>query len=370
VIKCRAAVAWEANKPMTIEEIEVAPPKAKEIRVKIVATGVCHSDLSALKGILPFVRFPTVLGHEASGIVESVGSEVTSVKEGDHILTSFLPQCKDCHFCKSPGTNLCMKFMKEPHEIGFMFDGTNRMSCKGKELHQFIGSSSYSEYTVLDDHHFNKVNKVAPLDKICILSCGVTTGYGGPIKTAKVTPGSTCAVFGLGTVGLGAVMGCKNSGAAKIIGVDINNDKKEISKKFGVTDFCNPNDSDKPIHEVLKEMTQGGCDYTFECIGNSAVIESALEATRVGTGQCVVIGVTPFGQKFSVDPYQLLFGRVLTGCFLGGFAMEEVPGLVEDYMTKKVMVDEFITSTMPIEEVNKAFDILRQGKTLKTVLKF
>ncbi|KAK7006070.1 NAD/NADP dependent alcohol dehydrogenase, partial [Halocaridina rubra] len=228
VIKCRAAVAWEANKPMTIEEIEVAPPKAREIRVKIAATGVCHTDVSVLKGIMPSVRFPTVLGHEGSGIVESVGSEVTSVKEGDHILTSFLPQCMECSLCKTPGTNLCVKLLQEPNEIGYMLDGTNRMSCKGKELHQFFGCSSYSEYTVLDDRHFNKVTKEAPLDKICILSCGVTTGYGGPIKTAQVTPGSTCAVFGLGTVGLGAVMGCKNRGATRIIGVDINNDKRAI----------------------------------------------------------------------------------------------------------------------------------------------
>ncbi|KAK7006071.1 hypothetical protein SK128_002648 [Halocaridina rubra] len=369
VIRCRAAVAWEKNKPMTIEEVEVSPPKAKEIRVRIVASGICHSDLSALAGILPFVRFPTVLGHEGGGIVESVGSEVTSVKEGDHILTSFLAKCNECIYCKSTRTNLCIRFLKTSDELGYMHDGTTRFSCKGKELYHFVGCSTFTEYTVLDDHQFSKVNKGAPLDKICILGCGVTAGYGTPVKLAQITPGSTCAVFGLGAVGLGAVMGCKVRGAATIIGVDINNDKKTIAQKFGVTDFCNPNDSDKPIQEVLKEMTQKGCDFTFECVGNTAVIESALEAARPGTGKCVITGAPPKGQKLSIDPYQLLFGRVLTGCFLGGFTLDEVSGLVEDYLKTKIMVDEFITLTKSFEEANEAFDILRQGKTLKIVLK-
>ncbi|KAK7013166.1 NAD/NADP dependent alcohol dehydrogenase [Halocaridina rubra] len=370
VIKCRAAVVWKVNTPYSIEEIEVAPPKAKEIRVKIIAAGVCRSDLSALVGLNKKVRFPAILGHEASGIVESVGSDITSVKEGDHVLASFVPQCNNCKFCKSPGTNLCVGFMKPPEGIGYMFDGTTRFSCKGKEVYQFIGCSTFTEYTVLDDGQFSKVRRDAPLEKISILSCGVTTGYGGPVNIAKVKPGSTCAVFGLGTVGLGAAMGCRVQGATRIIGVDVNNDKREIAKTFGVNEFCNPNDYDKPIQEVLKEITQGGCDYSFECIGSIKVVEAALDSVKLGTGTCVVIGVTPAGAKASIDPYQLLFGRVFTGCYLGGYRAQQVPGLVDDYMNKKIMVDEFITSTLHFTEVNKAFDMLKEGKTLKTVLTF
>lgn len=369
VIKCKAAVAWEIDKPLKMEEIEVAPPKAKEVRIKVIATGVCHTDLSAMRGILPFTRFPTVLGHEASGVVESVGESVTSVKEGDHVMPIFLPQCNACDTCKCPEENICQKFMAPPEAVGFLSDGTTRMTCKGKTLHHFIGCSTFSEYTTVEDCQVVKVNKDAPLDKISILSCGVTTGYGGPLKIAKVKPGSTCAVFGLGTVGLGAVMGCRIQGAKSIIGVDLNNNKKEIAMKFGVTEFLNPKDFQKPIHEVLIEKTKGGCDYTFECIGNVNVLESALYACKPAGGHSVVIGVPPEGKTVTFDPYKLLFGRLWSGCFYGGFKpLDDVPGLVEDYMAKKIMLDEFITTILPIEEVNKSFDLMIEGKGTKTVM--
>ncbi|XP_064087669.1 alcohol dehydrogenase class-3-like [Macrobrachium nipponense] len=371
VIKCKAAVAWEKSQPMTVEEIEVAPPKAKEIRIKVIAAGLCHSDLSGWKGILSQTNFPCVLGHEASGVVESVGEGITSVKEGDHVLSSFLPHCHECHLCKSPNTNLCMKLIESVGSNGTLADGTTRLSCKGKTLHHFISCSTFAEYAVLPDGFFTKIRKDAPMDKICLLSCGVTTGYGGPVKVAKVTPGSTCAVFGLGAVGLGAVMGCKRQGAGRIFGVDINNDKKEVAKLFGVTDFVNPKEHQKPIDQVLLEKTrQVGCDYAFECIGNLGVIQSALNACRLGEGQCVVIGVPAAGTTIAVDPMQLLFSKVLTGCFFGGLEPSEVPALVDDYMKKKIMLDEFITHKLPIEDINKAFESLIQGKTLKTVLHF
>ncbi|XP_064087671.1 alcohol dehydrogenase class-3-like isoform X2 [Macrobrachium nipponense] len=338
---------------------------------QIIATGLCHTDVTGWKGVLIEGKFPCVLGHEASGVVESVGDGITSVKEGDHVLVSSMPQCHECFMCKSPNSNLCVKFLESLGANGTLADGTTRLSCKGKTIYHFISCSTFAQYAVLQDGFFTKIRKDAPMDKMCLLSCGVTTGYGGPVKVAKVTPGSTCAVFGLGAVGLGAVMGCKRQGAGRIFGIDINNDKKEVGKLFGVTDFVNPNEYQKPIDQVLMEKTQQvGCDYTFECIGNLGVIQSALNACRLGEGQCVVIGVPPSGSTIEVDPMQLLFSKVLTGCFFGGLEPSEVPALVDDYMNKKLMLDELITHTPPIEDITKAFDLLIQGKTLKTVLHF
>lgn len=370
VIKCKAAVAWAKDQPLSIEEIEVDPPKSREVRVKIRATGVCHTDVSGKRAILPFVRFPSVLGHEAAGVVESVGSAVTSFNVGDHVLAIFLPHCQQCPACKSPDQNLCEKFMVPPESVGLLFDGTTRMKCKGKTLYHFLGTSTYSEYTVIDESQVVKVDKAAPLEKISILSCGVATGYGSPIKICKVKPGSTCAVFGLGTVGLGAVMGCRVQGAKRIFGIDINKDKEEIGRTFGVTDFFNPRDHQKPIHEVLIEATKGGCDYTFECIGVPEVLQSAINACKPG-GQSAIVGVPAEGKTVTFDPYNLLYGRVWTGGFYGGFKPKnDVPGLVDDYMKKKIMLDEFISTTMPIEDVNKSFDLLLQGKIVKALLYF
>ncbi|XP_068247116.1 alcohol dehydrogenase class-3-like [Palaemon carinicauda] len=371
VIRCKAVVAWEKEQPLSIEEIEVEAPKAHEVRIKIIATGVCHTDISGWKGILPYTRFPAVLGHEAAGIVESVGTGVTFCKEGDHVMPIFLPQCQKCQVCKSPDKNICDKFMVPPEKVGFMSDGTTRMTCKGKKLHHFLGTSTYSEYTVVDESQVVKINKDAPLDKVCILSCGVSTGYGAPIKIAKEKPGSTCAVFGLGTVGLGAVMGCRAQGAKRIFGIDINNDKKEIAKTLGVTDFINPKELGKPIHEVLIAETNGGCDSTYECIGNPDLIKSALYACKPVGGQSIVVGVPAQGKTVTFDPYNLLYGRVWTGEFYGGFKpKDDLPGLVEDYMKKKIMLDEFITSTMAIEDIGKSIELVLQGKATKIVLYF
>lgn len=368
VIRCQAAVAWEAKKPLSLEEIEVAPPKAGEVRIKILATGVCHTDAYTLGGHDPEGLFPVVLGHEGGGIVESIGEGVTSVKEGDHVIPLYTPQCYECKFCKNKKTNLCQK-IRATQGKGVMPDGTTRFTCKGKPLFHFMGCSTFSQYTVACEISVAKVNEAAPLDKVCLLGCGISTGYGAALNTAQVEPGSVCAVFGLGAVGLAVAMGCKANGAKKIIGIDINKDKFEVAKKFGVTDFCNPNDYDKPIQEVLVEKTDGGCDYTFECIGNVKIMRSALEACHKGWGESIIIGVAAAGQEISTRPFQLVTGRVWKGCAFGGWkSRESVPRLVDDYMNKKLMVDEFVTFTKSLQEINEGFDLMHAGKALRTVI--
>lgn len=368
VIKCKAAVAWEKEKPLSLEDVEVAPPKAGEVRIKILATGVCHTDAYTLGGHDPEGLFPVVLGHEGGGIVESVGEGVTSVKEGDHVIPLYTPQCRECKFCKNAKTNLCQK-IRTTQGKGVMPDGTSRFTCKGKPLFHFMGCSTFSQYTVVCEISVAKVNEAAPLDKVCLLGCGISTGYGAALNTAKVEPGSICAVFGLGAVGLAVAMGCKVAGAKRVIGVDINNDKFEMGKKFGVTEFCNPNDYDRPIQEVLVEKTDGGCDYTFECIGNVNIMRSALEACHKGWGESVIIGVAASGKEISTRPFQLVTGRVWKGCAFGGWkSRDSVPKLVDDYMNKTLMVDEFVTFTKPLKEINVGFDLMHEGKALRTVV--
>lgn len=370
VIKCKAAVAWEAGKPLSIEEVEVDPPKAGEVRVKILATGVCHTDAYTLSGKDPEGVFPVILGHEGGGIVESVGEGVTSVKPGDHVLPLYVPQCKTCKFCLNPKTNLCQK-VRVTQGQGVMPDGTRRFRCKGKELFHFMGCSTFSEYTVVLEISLCKINDVAPLDKVCLLGCGVTTGYGAAFNTAKVEPGSSCAIFGLGAVGLAVALGCKVAGAKRIIGVDINPDKFEVAKKFGVTEFVNPKDYDKPIQQVLVDLTDGGLDYTFECIGNVNTMRAALEACHKGWGESVIIGVAGAGEEISTRPFQLVTGRVWKGTAFGGYkSRDNVPKLVEDYLSNKLPLDEFVTHKVPLTEINEAFHLMHIGKSIRAVVEF
>ncbi|XP_043917312.1 alcohol dehydrogenase class-3-like [Protopterus annectens] len=362
VIKCRAAVAWEADKPLSIEEIEVAPPKAHEVRIKIVATGVCHTDAHGLHCTaepadkdsmsLPGVNlgtFPMILGHEGAGIVESIGEGVTNVKPGDAVIPLWLPQCGECKFCLNPDSNMCTKLSETNQTIGLMTDKTSRFTCKGQQLYHFMGTSTFSEYTVVSDFSVAKIDSAAALDKVCLIGCGFSTGYGAALKSAKVTEGATCVVFGLGGVGLAVVMGCKAAGASRIIGIDINEEKFEKAKGFGVAECINPKLHEKPIQEVLLEMTDGGVDYAFECVGNVSLMKSALESCRIGGGTCVIVGVATSG-TISVHPFHMVLGRVLTGSYFGGWKGADVPKMVSDCISKKIELEDLITFTLPFEK--------------------
>ncbi|XP_055904767.1 alcohol dehydrogenase class-3 [Eupeodes corollae] len=371
VIKCRAAVAWEAKKPLSIEEIEVDPPKANEVRIKILSTGVCHTDAYTLDGCDPEGVFPVVLGHEGAGIVESVGPGVTKFKAGDHVIPLYVPQCNDCKFCRSPKTNLCQT-IRLTQGRGVLPDGTSRFRCKGQSLFHFMGTSTFTEYTVVADISVCKINEKAPFDKVCLLGCGIPTGYGAALNTAKVEPGSTCAIWGLGAVGLAVAMGCKKAGASKIYGIDINPNKFEIGKKFGVTDFINPKDYEGkgPIQNVLIDLLDGGFDYSFECIGNINTMRAALESTHKGWGVSVIIGVAASGQEISTRPFQLVVGRTWKGTAFGGWkSVESVPKLVDEYLEKKLMIDEFVTHNMELNDINKAFELMHEGASIRSVVK-
>lgn len=344
------------------------PPKKGEVRIKIVATGVCHTDAYTLSGADPEGKFPSILGHEGAGIVESVGQDVTKFKAGDHVIPLYVPQCNECKFCKNPKTNLCQK-IRVTQGNGVMPDGTSRFRCKGKTLFHFMGCSTFSEYTVVSEISLCKINEKAPLDKVCLLGCGIPTGYGAALNTAKVEPGSNCAIFGLGAVGLAVVAGCRKAGASKIIGVDINPAKFEVAKGFGCTDFVNPKDHQRPIQEILVDMTDGGMDFTFECIGNVLTMRQALEACHKGWGVSVIIGVAGSGQEISTRPFQLVTGRTWKGTAFGGYkSVESVPKLVEEYLKKEFMVDEFVTHQMDLNEINKAFDLMHSGESIRSVV--
>jgi S-(hydroxymethyl)glutathione dehydrogenase/alcohol dehydrogenase len=369
-ITCKAAVAWEAGKDLTIEDIEVAPPKAHEVRIEIYYTGVCHTDAYTLSGKDPEGAFPIVLGHEGAGIVESVGEGVTSVKPGDYVVALYTPECKECKFCKSGKTNLCGK-IRATQGKGVMPDGTSRFKCKGKDLLHFMGTSTFSQYTVVADISVVAITKDAPMDRTCLLGCGITTGYGAAVETAKIEEGSNIAVFGAGCVGLSVVQGAVQRKAGKIIVVDLNPSKKAWSKKFGATDFLNPADLEKgvSVQEKLIEMTDGGCDYTFDCTGNVGVMRAALEACHKGWGTSIVIGVAAAGQEISTRPFQLVTGRVWKGCAFGGIkGRTQLPGLVDDYMQGKLKVDEFITHRQPLKNINTAFDDMKKGDCIRCVV--
>ncbi|XP_045767028.1 alcohol dehydrogenase class-3-like [Maniola jurtina] len=368
VIKCKAAVAWKAGEPLSIEDIEVDPPKAGEVRIKIVASAVCHTDAYTLSGKDPEGVFPVILGHEGGGIVESIGQGVTTVKPGDHVLPLYVPQCKKCKFCLNPKTNLCQK-VRVTQGQGLMPDGTKRFRCKGQELFHFMGCSTFSQYTVVHEISLCKIDEKAPLDKVCLLGCGVTTGFGAALNTAKVEAGSNCAIFGLGAVGLAVALGCKVSGASRIIGVDTNPDKFEIARKFGVTEFVNPKDHDKPIQQVLIDMTDGGLDYTFECIGNVNTMRAALEAAHKGWGESIIIGVAAAGEEISTRPFQLVTGRVWKGTAFGGYkSRDSVPKLVDEYLQKKLPLDDFVSHTVQLDEIDMAFHLMHIGAAIRVVV--
>ncbi|KAM7404063.1 hypothetical protein PAMA_004470 [Pampus argenteus] len=367
VIKCKAAVAWEPNKPLVIEEIEVAPPQANEVRIKIVSTSLCRTDLYHLLESGSTDGFPTVLGHEAAGIVESVGPGVTEFQPGDNVIPLFLSQCRECRFCKSPKSNQCDKTWPIVRSDG-MEVPDSRLTCKGQKVLQFSGTSTFSQYTVLKQIAVAKIDPAAPLDKVCLLGCGVSTGFGAAVNTAKVEPGSTCAVFGLGAVGLAAVMGCKVAGAKRIIAIDVKPEKFEKAKVFGATEFVNPKDHNKPISQVLSEMTDGGVDYSLECVGNVELMRSALESCVKGWGVSVIVGWTNL-HDFSARPVQLIAGRTWKGSLFGGFKSKDgVVEMVKAYLDKKVKLDEFITHNMTLDQVNDAIELMKHGKCIRTVL--
>ncbi|WP_284455706.1 S-(hydroxymethyl)glutathione dehydrogenase/class III alcohol dehydrogenase, partial [Alloalcanivorax xenomutans] len=366
----RAAIAWAPNQPLSIEEIDVMPPKAGEVLVRILATGVCHTDAFTLSGEDPEGIFPAILGHEGGGIVEAVGDGVTSVAVGDHVIPLYTPECGECKFCKSGKTNLCQK-IRETQGKGLMPDGTTRFFKDGKPIFHYMGCSTFSEYTVLPEISLARVNKEAPLEEVCLLGCGVTTGMGAVLNTAKVEEGATVAIFGIGGIGLSAVIGAVMAKASRIIAVDINESKFDLARKLGATDCINPKDYDKPIQEVIVEMTDGGVDYSFECIGNVDVMRSALECCHKGWGESVIIGVAGAGQEIATRPFQLVTGRVWRGTAFGGVkGRSELPGIVEQYLQGKFALDDFITHTMGLDDINQAFDLMHEGKSIRSVIHY
>ena len=369
-IKSKAAIAWAANQPLSIEEIEVMPPKAGEVLIKVVASGVCHTDAFTLSGEDPEGIFPCILGHEGGGIVEQVGEGVTSVQVGDHVIPLYTPECRECKFCLSGKTNLCQK-IRETQGKGLMPDGTTRFYKDGQPIYHYMGCSTFSEYTVLPEISLAKVNPKAPLEEVCLLGCGVTTGMGAVMNTAKVEEGATVAIFGLGGIGLSAVIGATMAKASRIIAIDINESKFELAKKLGATDCINPKLFDKPIQEVIVEMTDGGVDYSFECIGNVDVMRSALECCHKGWGESVIIGVAGAGQEISTRPFQLVTGRVWRGTAFGGVkGRTELPDYVERYLNGEFKLDDFITHTMSLEGINEAFDLMHKGESIRSVVHF
>lgn len=370
IIKSKAAVAWGPKQPLSIEEIDVMPPQAGEVRVRIIATGVCHTDAFTLSGDDPEGIFPAVLGHEGGGIVESIGEGVTSVAVGDHVIPLYTPECGECKFCKSGKTNLCQK-IRETQGKGLMPDGTTRFYKDGEPIFHYMGCSTFSEYTVLPEISLAKVNPAAPLEEVCLLGCGVTTGMGAVMNTAKVEEGANVAIFGMGGIGLSAVIGAAMAKASRIIVIDINESKFDLARKLGATDFINPNDYDKPIQDVIVELTDGGVDYSFECIGNVNVMRSALECCHKGWGESVVIGVAGAGQEISTRPFQLVTGRVWRGSAFGGVkGRSELPDYVERYLQGEFQLNDFITHTMDLDDINTAFDLMHEGKSIRTVIHF
>ncbi len=369
-MKARAAVAWEPGKPLEIEEIDVAAPRAGEVLVRVVATGVCHTDAFTLSGADPEGLFPAILGHEGGGIVEDVGPGVTSLRPGDHVIPLYIPECRTCKFCMSGKTNLCQS-IRVTQGKGLMPDGTSRFSLGGKMLHHYMGTSTFSQYTVVPEISLAKVSSKAPLEKVCLLGCGVTTGIGAVMNTAKVEAGSTVAVFGLGGIGLSVIQGAVMAKAERIIGIDINSEKFTMAQQMGATDCVNPRDSSEPIQNVIVEMTGGGVDYSFECVGNVDLMRAALECCHKGWGQSVIIGVAGAGQEIRTRPFQLVTGRVWKGSAFGGVrGRTEIPRYVDQYLAGDIRIDEMVTHEMPLEGINRAFELMHLGESIRSVIKF
>ncbi|AGG90792.1 S-(hydroxymethyl)glutathione dehydrogenase/class III alcohol dehydrogenase [Rhodanobacter denitrificans] len=370
-MKSRAAVAWVAGQPLSIEQVDVAGPKAGEVLVRIVATGVCHTDAFTLSGADPEGQFPVILGHEGGGIVEEVGEGVTSLKVGDHVIPLYTPECGECKFCRSGKTNLCQK-IRATQGQGLMPDGTSRFSLNGKPLLHYMGTSTFSEYTVLPEISLAKINPAAPLDKVCLLGCGITTGIGAVLNTAKVEPGATVAVFGLGGIGLSVVQGAVMAKAGRIIAIDRHPEKFAMAKALGATDCVNVNDyPDTPIQQVIVELTDGGVDYSFECIGNVQVMRSALECCHKGWGESIIIGVAGAGQEICTRPFQLVTGRVWRGSAFGGVkGRSQLPGYVERYLAGEIKIDEMISQVLPLERINEAFELMHGGQVIRSVIHY
>jgi len=369
-MKVKAAVAWGPGQPLKIEMVDLEAPKKGEVLVKIVASGVCHTDAYTLSGVDPEGIFPVILGHEGAGIVEAIGEGVTSLKVGDHVIPLYTPECGTCKFCTSGKTNLCQR-IRETQGKGLMPDGTTRFSKDGKPIFHYMGTSTFAEKTVVAEISLAKIDPKAPLDKVCLLGCGVTTGIGAVLNTAKVEKDANIAVFGIGGIGLSVIQGAKMAKANKIIAVDINNSKFEMAKKFGATDFVNPNEVDGKVVETIVKMTDGGVDYSFECVGNVNLMRQALECCHKGWGESVIIGVAPAGAEIATRPFQLVTGRVWRGSAFGGVkGRTELPGYVDKYMKGEINIDDLVTFTMPIEEINKAFDYMHEGKSIRSVVTF
>ena len=368
-MKSRAAVAFEADKPLEIAEVDVDGPAAGEVMVEIKATGVCHTDAFTLSGDDPEGAFPAILGHEGAGVVVEVGEGVKDLKVGDHVIPLYTPECRTCNFCLNPKTNLCQA-IRETQGQGLMPDRTSRFSLDGKPILHYMGCSTFSNYTVLPEIAVAKVREDAPFDKICYIGCGVTTGIGAVAFTMNVEPGATVAVFGLGGIGLNVIQGAKLVGARRIIGVDLNANKQELATQFGMTDFVNPSEVDDVVDHLI-QMTGGGVDYSFECIGNVNVMRQALECCHKGWGQSCIIGVAGAGQEISTRPFQLVTGRSWRGTAFGGArGRTDVPKIVDWYMEGKIHIDEMITHTMPLTEINTAFDLMHEGKSIRSVVTY
>jgi S-(hydroxymethyl)glutathione dehydrogenase / alcohol dehydrogenase len=369
-MKSRAAVAFEAGRPLQVVEIDVAPPKKGEVLVRVTHTGVCHTDAFTLSGDDPEGLFPVVLGHEGAGVVVEVGEGVTSVKAGDHVIPLYTAECGECLFCKSGKTNLCVA-VRATQGKGVMPDGTSRFSYNGQPLYHYMGCSTFSEYTVVAEVSLAKINPAANHEQVCLLGCGVTTGLGAVKNTAKVQPGDTVAVFGLGGIGLAVVHGAHLAKAGRIIAIDTNPSKFDLAKLFGATDFVNPKDHDKPIQQVIVEMTGWGVDHSFECIGNVGVMRAALESAHRGWGQSVIIGVAGAGQEISTRPFQLVTGRTWKGTAFGGVkGRSQLPGMVEDAMRGDIQLAPFVTHTRPLTAINEAFDLMHAGESIRTVIHY
>ena len=368
-MKSRAAVAFEAGKPLEIAEVDVGGPAAGEVMVEIKATGVCHTDAFTLSGDDPEGAFPAILGHEGAGVVVEVGEGVKDLKVGDHVIPLYTPECRTCNFCLNPKTNLCQA-IRETQGQGLMPDRTSRFSLDGKPILHYMGCSTFSNYTVLPEIAVAKVREDAPFDKICYIGCGVTTGIGAVAFTMNVEPGATVAVFGLGGIGLNVIQGAKLVGARRIIGVDLNANKQELATQFGMTDFVNPSEVDDVVDHLI-QMTGGGVDYSFECIGNVNVMRQALECCHKGWGQSCIIGVAGAGQEISTRPFQLVTGRSWRGTAFGGArGRTDVPKIVDWYMEGKIHIDEMITHTMSLTEINTAFDLMHEGKSIRSVVTY